>query len=60
MDGPFKFGQLVQFRAPTGLSEAIDAAARRKCQSKSEYLRQSVIVRLEADGVDLRQSAGTA
>ncbi|SFJ72366.1 hypothetical protein [Bradyrhizobium sp. cf659] len=60
MDVSFKFEQLVQFRAPIGLSEAIDAAARRKCQSKSEYLRQSVIVRLEADGIDPRQFAGAA
>lgn len=60
MDGPFKFEQLVQFRAPISLSVAIDAAARRKCQSKSEYLRQSVIVRLEADGVDPTQLAGAA
>lgn len=60
MDAPVKFEQLVQFRAPTGLSEAINVAARRKCQSKSEYVRQSVIVRLEADGVDPQKFAGAA
>lgn len=60
MDGLFKFEQMVQFRAPIGLSEAVNAAARRKCQSKSEYLRQSVIVRLKEDGVDLRQLAEAA
>jgi hypothetical protein len=52
MDDPVKFEQLVQFRAPTGLCEAIDVAARRKCQTKSEYVRQSIIVRLDADGVE--------
>jgi hypothetical protein len=50
----------VKFRAPTGLSEAIDGAARLKWQSKSEYIRQSVIVRLKADGIDPRQFAGVA
>jgi hypothetical protein len=60
MDDPVKFEQLVQFRVPTSLSEAIDAAARRKCQSKSEYVRQSVIGRLDADGVDVQKFGGTA
>lgn len=60
MEDAVKFQQLVQFRVPTGLSEAIDAAARRKCQSKSEYVRQSVIGRLGADGVDVRKCAGAA
>ncbi|MET4037110.1 hypothetical protein ABIB94_008438 [Bradyrhizobium sp. JR7.2] len=60
MDDPTRFEQLVQFRAPTGLSEAIDGAARLKWQSKSEYIRQSVIVRLKADGIDPRQFAGVA
>ena len=53
MDDPVKFEQLVQFRVPANLSEAIDAAALRKCQSKSEHVRQSIVMRLEADGVDL-------
>lgn len=60
MGDHFRFEQLVQFRAPIGLSEAIDTAARRKCQSKSEYVRQSVIVRLEADGVYPQQFTGAA
>ncbi|MGY4433162.1 putative DNA-binding protein [Bradyrhizobium sp. F1.13.1] len=60
MDNAVKFQQLVQFRVPTGLSEAIDAAARRRCQSKSEYVRQSVIGRLDADGVEVQTCAGAA
>ncbi|MDI3563930.1 hypothetical protein [Bradyrhizobium sp. Arg816] len=60
MDDLRKFEQLVQFRAPAGLSEAIDSAARRKCQSKSEFVRQSVIMRLEADGVDPSELQGAA
>jgi hypothetical protein len=53
-----KFEELVQFRVPAILSKAIDAAARRKCQSKSEYVRQSIIIRLKADGVDPQHSTG--
>ncbi|MET4487642.1 hypothetical protein [Bradyrhizobium sp. LA7.1] len=55
-----KFERLVQFRVPTSLSEAIDTAARRRCQSKSEYVRQSVIGRLGADGVEVQKFAGAA
>jgi hypothetical protein len=40
--------KLLQFRAPESLSEAIDAAAKRELQTKSEYVRRSVIDRLRA------------
>ncbi len=60
MDDPVKFEQLVQFRVPITLSEAIDAAARRRCQSKSEYVRQSIIGRLDADGIDVQKLPGAA
>jgi hypothetical protein len=48
----------LQFRAPESLSEAIDAAAKREFQTKSEYVRRSVIDRLRDDGVDPQQLAG--
>jgi hypothetical protein len=44
--------KLLQFRAPESLSEAIDAAAKRELQSKSEYVRRSVIDRLRAEGIE--------
>lgn len=44
--------KLLQFRAPESLSEAIDVAAKRELQTKSEYVRRSVIDRLRADGID--------
>lgn len=53
MDDPNKFEQLVQFRAPANLSAAIDQGAKQKCQSKSDYVRQSVIRQLETDGIGL-------
>jgi len=52
MDAHRKFEDLVQFRAPSNLSEAIDAAAKRRCQSKSDYIRQSVVDRLHSEGID--------
>lgn len=51
MNDARKFEELVQFRAPAKLSEAIDAAAKQRCQSKSDYIRQSVVDRLRKDGV---------
>jgi len=60
MDDARKFEELVQFRAPANLSEAIDTAAKQRCQSKSDYIRQSVVDRLRSDGVDLRFIAGRA
>jgi hypothetical protein len=51
MDHPTKFGELVQFRAPANLSDAIDRGAKQKCQSKSDYVRQSVIRQLEVDRI---------
>lgn len=60
MDDPTRFEQLIQFRAPANLSAAIDQAAKKKCQSKSDYLRQSVISQLEADGIQLSQPSPDA
>ena len=47
-----RFDKLLQIRAPQTLSDAIDVAADRHFQSKSEYIRHSVLDRLKADGVD--------
>jgi hypothetical protein len=60
MDHATKFQKLVQFRAPESLSDAIDAAASKHFQSKSEYVRRSVIDRMRADGIDLDHLAGAA
>ena len=60
MDHATKFQKLVQFRVSETLSDAIDAAAKRHCQSKSEYLRRSVFDCLKADGIDPASFAGAA
>jgi hypothetical protein len=60
MDDAARFQKLVQFRVPATLSDAIEIAARQNCQSKSEYLRRSVIDRLQAGGTDPASMAGAA
>ncbi|WBL78806.1 hypothetical protein I3J27_38760 [Bradyrhizobium xenonodulans] len=60
MDDARKFEDLVQFRAPTNLSKAIETAAKQRCQSKSDYIRQSIVDRLRSDGINLREIAGRA
>ena len=55
-----RFDKLLQIRAPQTLSDAIDLAADRHFQSKSEYIRHSVIDRLKADGVVPAQLARAA
>ena len=52
MDHATKFQKLVQFRVPGTLSDAIDAAAKQRCQTKSEFIRRSVFDCLKADGID--------
>ncbi|MGY3531447.1 hypothetical protein [Bradyrhizobium sp. USDA 4452] len=52
--------KLLQFRAPEFLSDAIETAARRNCQTKSEFVRRSVIDRLKADGIDPTELPGAA
>ncbi|WP_168204670.1 hypothetical protein [Tardiphaga sp. vice304] len=48
-----KYEDLLQVRTPASLSTAIRIAATRKLTTSSEYVRQSVIDRLKADGVEL-------
>ena len=60
MEPAIKFQKLVQFRAPEALSDAIDAAAKRHCQTKSEYIRRSVFDCLKADGIDPAQLVGAS
>jgi hypothetical protein len=52
MDEATKFQTLVQFRVPEVLSGMIESAADKHLQSKSEYIRQSVLTALSADGFD--------
>jgi Arc/MetJ-type ribon-helix-helix transcriptional regulator len=51
MDDASKFQKLVQFRVPEALSDAIDSTATKHFQTKSEYIRRSVIESLRNDGV---------
>ena len=58
MDHATKFQKLVQFRVPETLSDAIEATARRHCQTKSEYIRRSVFDGLKADGINSTAQGG--
>jgi hypothetical protein len=55
-----RFDRLLQIRAPEVLSVAIDSAAGRRFQSKSDYIRAAVIDRLHVDGIDVNRIAGVA
>ena len=45
--------KIVQFRAPEKLSDVIDETASKNFQTRSEYIRRSIVERLKADGVFL-------
>jgi hypothetical protein len=44
----------MALRVPMGLPDAIEVAARQRHQGIAEYMRQSLLRSLEADGVFLR------
>jgi hypothetical protein len=45
-------GIAMTFYSPPEFDARLRAAAQRRFQSKSEYVRQAIIARLQADGVD--------
>jgi hypothetical protein len=47
------FPERLAFRAPAGLNEALEVAARRKFTTPSEWTRQTLLARLKAEGVPL-------
>jgi hypothetical protein len=47
--------KLVQFRAPESLSDIIDETASKNFQTRSEYIRRSILERLKADGVKFEE-----
>jgi len=47
------FPEPVGFSAPAGFSEAVRALARRNHMSRAEYLRRSVLEKMERDGFRL-------
>jgi hypothetical protein len=56
-DGRGIFPEDLRVKAPRGSRQAISAAAQRKHTTKSEWIRQSILRALEADGVKLRRGA---
>ncbi len=54
-DGRGIFPEDLRVKAPRGLHEAIAAAAQRNHTTQSEWIRQSILRALEADGLGLRR-----
>jgi hypothetical protein len=50
-----RFAGYLHIRAPEKLPTAIAAAANRKMTTSSEYVRQAIIERLKADGLDIQE-----
>src|SRR5262245_57574764 len=48
-----RFSEMVKFRAPAGLREAIDLVARQRHTTVSEMCRQLLLRELQRDGVHL-------
>jgi hypothetical protein len=49
-----RFPDAMRVRVPPGLRAAVAAAAHRRHQSSPEWVRQTILHRLEADGVRVR------
>jgi hypothetical protein len=49
-----RYPSIVRFRAPAKFMQALDAAARRRHQTPSDYVRQHLVAQLRKDGVRLR------
>ena len=54
-DGRGIFPEDLRVKAPRGSREAIAAAAQRRHTTQSEWIRQSLLRALEADGVQLQR-----
>jgi hypothetical protein len=55
-----KFPDALHVRLPRGLAPAIEEAARNRCTSHSEWVRQALIDRLRHEGLFLGDVAGQA
>ena len=55
-DDTLRFTDSLRVRCPPSLPVAIDLAAAKALMTPSEYVRRSVIDRLEADGIDPGQN----
>ncbi len=53
MSGLLRRDAMLRLKVETDLARAVDTAARRRGQTVSEFVRQSVRAQLQADGVDL-------
>jgi hypothetical protein len=52
---PVRFPAFLRVRAPAELPTALQVAATRKFTTPSEYVRQAILSRLKADGLDIEE-----
>jgi hypothetical protein len=50
------FPETLRARVPRGLPAAVAAAARRRCTTPSEWMRQCMLRSLEAEGIRLDEN----
>lgn len=50
-----RFSAVLRIRAPEHFTDAIDRAADKRVQSRSDYVRAAVLDRLRADGVEIER-----
>jgi hypothetical protein len=53
-DAAVRFPSRIALRVPRGLPDALEAVARQRHTSPSEWMRRAILGALEADGVHLR------
>ena len=52
-----RFSAVLQIRAPEYFADAVDRAADKRVQSRSDYVRSAVLDRLRADGIEVERGA---
>lgn len=55
-----RFPSVIRLRVPASLPAFVDRAAERSMMTSSQYIRESVINQLRADGIDLAQAVDAA
>ena len=45
------YSEQMNLKVPAEIVEAMKTASRRRLMSKSEYIRQAIVVQLERDGI---------
>lgn len=55
-----RFNAMFQIRTTENLADAVERAADKRVQTRSDYIRTAIVDRLQADGIDLNSLGGAA